>query len=286
MRIPTLLLAVAAIVLSGCIQTIATDTVGNIVDDGFVGFTEEQDLELARQALPANLKLLEVMLKNSPDNPTILRLLSQGYSSYALGFVEDQDPVRARIFYLRARDYGMRLMRRNGDLARGLDGTADDLKRALAGASADEVPGVFWTAFGWGSYIQLTLTDPDALADLPRAEAMMRFVDRMDSAYYYAGASLFLGTLYGSRSKFLGGDYDVSRAFFDRALRINRRAFLMTQVYCAKSLAVQTLDEELFDRMIAEVDSASIDLLPENRLANAIAKEKAARLKERKPELF
>jgi hypothetical protein len=114
----------------------------------------------------------------------------------------------------------------------------------------------------------------------------MRFVDEKDSSFYYGGASLFLGTLYGSRSKFLGGDYDVSRAYFERALRINRRTFLMTQVYYARSLAVQTLDEELFDRLIAEVDAASIDVLPDNRLANAIAKEKAGRLKERRPELF
>lgn len=287
MRIPSISLALGlSLLLTGCVQRIATNTVGDIVDEGFTGFTEESDLELARQALPGNLKLLEVLLKNSPDNPTLLRLLSQGYSSYALGFVEDQDPARARAFYLRARDYGERVMRQDAKLAAGLDGSLEDLKAALAGAPKDRVPGVFWTAFGLGSYIQLNLTDPDALAELPKAEAMMRFVDEKDSAFYYGGASLFLGTLYGSRSRFLGGDYDRSRAWFEKALRLNGRAFLMTQVYYAKSLAVQTLDEELFDRLIAEVDSASIDVLPENRLANAIAKEKAVRLKGRKPELF
>ncbi len=83
---------------SGCVQTIAVTTVGGIADDGFSAFTEEDDLDFAEKALPGNIKLLEVMLKNNPDNTRLLLLLSQGYSSYALGFLEDKDPDRARAF--------------------------------------------------------------------------------------------------------------------------------------------------------------------------------------------
>ena len=71
----------------------------------------------------------------------------------------------------------------------------EDLKAELAKRDKDDVPGIFWTAFGWGSYIQLSLTEPSALADLPRTEAMMDFVARVDSGFYYGGAHLFLGTL-------------------------------------------------------------------------------------------
>jgi hypothetical protein len=51
-------------------------------------------------------------------------------------------------------------------------------------------------------------------------------------------------------------------------------------------VAVQTLDEELFERLLGEVESASIDILPEMRLANAIAKQKAKILRGRKADLF
>ncbi len=110
------------VLFTGCIQTIAVSTVGGIVDDGFSALTEEGDLDFAEKALPGNIKLLEVMLKNEPENVRLLTLTSQGYSSYALGFLEDSLQDRARDFYLRGRDYGLRILRQDKNLARALDG--------------------------------------------------------------------------------------------------------------------------------------------------------------------
>jgi hypothetical protein len=286
----TLRTAAAGLFLSiltpGCIQTIATNTVGSIVYDGFPAIAEEGDLDFAGRALPGNLKLLEVMLRSNPENRQILILLSQGYSSYALGWVEDVDPVRAKEFYLRGYRYAVRVLRQDAAMAKALDGTPDDLAAELGRRGKDDVPAVFWAAFGLGGYVTLALDEPDAIADLPRAEAMMQFVAAVDSSYYYAGAHVFLGALDGTRPRMMGGNPERSRQHFETALRINGGRFLMTQVYYARSLAVQTLDEALFDRLIGEVDSASIDILPEFRLANAIAKQKARTLRERKSDLF
>ena len=276
----------ALVLFSGCVKDIAVSTVGGIVDDGFEAFTEEQDLAFAEQALPANIKLLDVMLKNDPENARLLRLGSEGYNSYALAFLEDTDPERARAFYRRGKEYGMRILRRDASWARALDGTLEDLKGRLAEADQGDVPALFWTAFGWGSEIYLSLTSPDAIADLPKAEALMDFVARTDSTYYYAGADLFLGTLYGSRPKMLGGDLEKSRRHFDRALRLNGGRFLMTYVYYARSVAVQSLDEALFDELLAKVDTASLEILPKARLANQVAKRKSELLKSRKSDLF
>ena len=286
MKITTLLLGSVAILFIGCIQHLAISTVGGIIDDGFEGFTEERDLDLAEKALPANLKLLEVMLKNDPDNVQLLLLLSEGYSSYSLGFVEDNDLVRARMFYVRARDYGLRILRQDDALAKGIDGSADDLKVALSKLDEDDVPSVFWSAFGWISYINLSRTSPDALADIPRAEAMMNFVIEKDSSFYFGGAHLILGALYGSRPRILGGDVDLSKEHFEKALRINQGKFLMAYVYYAQSYAVQMLNEALFEELLAKVEEASLEILPSFRLANAIAKKKAKLLLERKSELF
>lgn len=276
----------AAVIFSGCIQTIAVTTVSNIVHDGFSALTEESDLDFAEKALPGNIKLMEVMLKSDPDNERLLLLLSQGYSSYALAFLEDSLQDRAREFYLRGKEYGMRVLKHDTELARALDGSLDDLRAVLKRRDVSSVPGVFWTAFGWGSYITLSLGNPEAIADLGRTEAMMNFVARQDSGYYYGGSHVFLGTLYGSRPKILGGDITLARQHFESALRINGGKFLMTYVYQAKSVAVQTLDESLFDDCLRKVEEASLEILPEFRLANAIAKRKAARLMERRSELF
>lgn len=271
---------------TGCIQTIAVRSVGGIVDDGYSALTEESDLQFAEQALPGNIKLLEVMLKNDPENERLLRLCAEGYASYALGFVEDVDVERARMFYARAQEYGMRILRQDSELKKALDGSADDLRMALSRKSSSIVPAVFWTAFAMGSYLNITLTNPDAIATIPKIEAMMKFVAAKDSAFYYGGAHLFLGTLYGSRSRFLGGDPAKAKEHFETALRLNQGKFLMTHLYYARSYAVQTLDEGLFQELLNAVESTSLDVLPEFRLGNAIAKKKAKLLLARKEELF
>jgi hypothetical protein len=145
---------------------------------------------------------------------------------------------------------------------------------------------VFWTAFGWGSAISLSMADPNALADLPKAEGMMEFVARTDSAFYFGGADVFLGTLDGTRPKMFGGNTERSVQHFERALRINQGKFLMTYVYYARSVAVQTQNQGLFEGLLEKVDTASLDILPEFRLANAVAKEKAHALRARESELF
>ncbi len=270
----------------GCLQQFAVSTVGGVVHDGYSGIMEEGDLKFAGEALPANLKLLEVMLKSDPENEDILLLLSEGYSSYSLGFIEDTDVDRARAFYLRGADYGMRVLKGDEGIAAALNGPPERLRAALAEAGEDWIPAVFWTAFGLGGYVNLSLSDPDALAELPRAEVMMEFVAGMDSSFYFAGADIFLGTLLGTRPRMLGGDTERATRHFERALRINGGDFLLTHVYYARSVALQTLNESLFDELLLTVEKTSVDAVPAIRLPNAIAKEKARILRAQKSDYF
>jgi hypothetical protein len=48
---------------------------------------EESDPELAKLAIPANLKILEGLLKQDPDNTWILENLAEGFCGYAFSFI-------------------------------------------------------------------------------------------------------------------------------------------------------------------------------------------------------
>ena len=115
---------------------------------------------------------------------------------------------------------------------------------------------------------------------------MMRFVIERDSTYFHGGALFFLGTLYGSKPAILGGNLDASHDLFERSLKINHGKFLMTYLYFASSYAVQSQNRELFEQCLSTIDAASIDVLPEGRLSNAIAKKKANLLRARIDQLF
>jgi hypothetical protein len=282
-KLPLLL---AALLFQGCIQTMAIRTMGGIMDYGLEAFNEEGDLKLAETALGSNLKLVEALIKGDPENTKLLLMASQGFNAYALAFAEDDSVERARTFYLRGREYGMRVLKQNATFRDAMDKDVASFQSALRTFSQSDVPALFWTAFGWGSFINITRTDVSALADLPKVLAMMEYVRRLDSSYYFGGPYLFLGSIEGSMPKVMGGKPERAKDYFDRATEMTNGKFLLTYVYYAKTYAVQIQDQELFETLLKKVDDASIDVLPEARLSNAVAKRKAKLLRDHVHELF
>ncbi len=247
---------------------------------------EESDLALAEQAIASDLKLLEGLIKSDPKNDKFLLLACQGFGSYALGFVEDTNPDRARSFYLRGRNYGLKILNKNQDFRRAMNGSIDQLESALEKFNKKDVSALFWTANNWASWINLNFTDPQALADLPKVQSVMQRVIELDESYFYGGAHLFFGTIYAVRPPILGGNIEKARQHFDRCFEFCQEKFLLPYVYYARFYATRTLDEELFSNTLTKVLKTSDDVLPAQRLPNTIAKQKAKRLMEQIEEFF
>jgi hypothetical protein len=280
------LVIITAFFLGGCIQTIALRSMGGILDNGLASFNEESDLQLAHEALGSNLKLIEAMIKSDPENEQFLLFAAQGYNSYALAFCEDDSVDRARVFYLRAKEYGMRVLTKNKKFKEALDGDITAFREAVKTFDKDDVPAIFWTAFSWGSYVNITRTDVAGLADLSKVQALIEFVAEKNPSFYHGGAFLFLGVIEGTPPKTLGGHPDKAKEYFEKCLAINGGKFLMTQFYYARTYAVATQDQPLFESLLKQVEDASIDDVPEIRLANVIAKQKARRLLAQENDLF
>jgi hypothetical protein len=280
------LIVITAFLLEGCIQTIALRSMGGILDNGLASFNEESDLQLAHEALGSNLKLIEAMIKSDPENEQFLLFATQGYNSYALAFCEDDSVERARVFYLRAKEYGMRVLIKNKKFKEALDGDITTFREAVKTFGKNDIPSIFWTAFSWGSYVNITRTDVAGLADLSKVQALIEFVAEKDPSFYHGGAYLFLGTIEGSTPKSLGGNPDKSKEYFEKCLALNGGKFLMTQLYYARTYAVATQDQPLFESLLKQIEDASIDDVPEIRLANVIAKQKARKLLAQGSELF
>ena len=270
----------------GLLQTVAVKSTTGILDQGMAAVFEESDLQLAEQAIGSDLKLLEALHKSDPENDHLLIVLTQGYTGYALGFVEDQDPERAKVFYERARDYGLQVLRKNKKFNAAFDEDPATFIQGVDSFSDDDVPDLFWTANAWGSLINLSIADPAVIADLHKVNAMMDFVLRHDEKFYYGSAHLYFATILATTPKMLGGNPEKAKEHFEKCLAIGEGKLLLVYVYYAKSYAVQVQDKALFESLLKKVDEASIDILPEQRLVNAIAKRKAKALLARESELF
>jgi hypothetical protein len=270
----------------GLVQSVAVKSTAGIIDYGMTAIFEESDLKLAEVSIPGNLTLVEALHRADPENDKLSLMLAQGYTGYALAFVEDQDPDRAKALYERARGYGLEVLRRNKTFNADFDESPLKFKEGVNALSEDDVPIAFWTANAWGNLINLNIGDPAVVVDLHKVNALMEFVLLHDSTYYYGSTHLYFGMILATTPRVLGGNPAKAREHFESALSIGKRKFLLPFVYYAKSYAVQVQDSVLFEALLKEVDDASIDILPAQRLVNAVAKKKAKLLLDRKAELF
>ena len=130
------------------------------------------------------------------------------------------------------------------------------------------------------------LDSVEAFADIPRLEILMKKVHELNPAFHHAGPNLFLGAFYGGRSKMLGGNPEKSRHHFEKALKLTENKYLLVRLLFAKTYAVQNQDRVLFDSQLQAVLKAPPNLFPEQRLANEVARKKAAQLLGQIDELF
>jgi hypothetical protein len=271
-----------AILLSGCMgeQFLVRASVG-LASLGADAIQEEEDLALAEEATAAQLKLAEGMLKADPKNPDLLLLLAKGFGGYAFAFVEPEDPKRAASLYRRGLGYGWRLIDQNPGLASTLAGDDESaVRRALAGLSSDAAPGLFWTAYNWGGWINISRDNPAALADYWKVEAMMKRTLELDETYYDGGAHLFFIVALASRPAILGGNLPKAKEHYERIVELTEGRFLLAHVLFAANYAVQAQDQGLFVRMCKRVLEAPPTTLPRRGLLNALARQRATILLE------
>jgi hypothetical protein len=200
--------------------------------------------------------------------------------------VEDDSLERAKLFYLRAREYGFKLLRTTSAFKDSIPHREHLFVGRLDRLKKNDVPAIFWTAFSWGGWINLSKDEPQAIFDLGKVKALMNKVIELDEGFFFGSAHLFFGTLSGALPKILGGDPDNAKQHFERCLALSKDRFILAYVYLARYYAQPLLDEDLFNQYLQRVDEASLQILPENKLITAIAKEKARRLKGKKEELF
>ena len=270
--------ALCTLLLQGCsLQTFALRSIDSVFDNAVASVMAEGDLRLAEPAIAGNLKLLEGVVASDPQNLKFLLLACEGYTSYALAFADDS-PERAVMFNGRAEKYGVRALVQRGIPQKVFRSDAPSMQAALARLGREDVPLVFWTASAWANRVYLQMEDPDALADLPCINAMMEWVRDRDANYFFGGPWLYFGTYFSSIPPALGGKPERARESFERAVAASQGRFLMTYVLYARYYAVEMQDEALFQDLLNKVVDSSVDVLPEQRLANAVAKKRARQL--------
>jgi tetratricopeptide (TPR) repeat protein len=288
------------VVLGGCdVAKFTADSTVGLFTRAAPAFESYWDYDLAGEALPATIVQFEGILRVIPDNEAMLAQLSQAYIAYAYGWIEadvealefegeyDEAEVqrrRARTMYLRALDLTRHTVRlHNEGVDSAVGGTVDDLEAWLQEfVEEKDAEILLWHGYAWGSYINAAKDDMEAVADLEYAKAFVVRSIELDPDYYHAAGYTFMGVATASE---MAGNMDEAKAYFEKAMARTERRALQVQVNMARYYAVKEGDRELFDKLLAETMDAH-DPLPEARLANVMARQRAALYIDNADQLF
>jgi len=291
-------LAAAIVAGSGC--SIKKMAIGGLADSLAAGgtvFASDDDIELIRDAVPFSLKTLESLLAEVPEHPGLLLSACSGFTQYAYAFVQldaeileptdferaQEQRARARRLYLRARDYCLRRLELRHRGVR--EALLRDPAAALANATRDEVPALYWTGAAWGSAIAISLDQPEFVANLPAARALMERALALDEAWDRGAIHAAMISI-DAVPESAGGSTERARRHFARAVELSSGLAAGPYVTLAASVAVAAQDRAEFERLLEAALAIDPDRDPSTRLANLVAQKRARFLRAQVDALF
>lgn len=295
---PTALLGF--LLLPGCdTRRLTVENAARVLTVAAPALQMESDVELARAAIPGQLKTVEGLWLNLPEHRGLTALLARGFCDYAFGIVEDEAEAaeqhgdfdgaarlanRATSLYLRCMNYGLKLL--GPDWEKDLYGTLDAFEARVRTAGRHDVPGMFYTARGLAGAISLSRDDIELVAYLSRARVLFERVVELDEAFAHGQAHLALGAMHSVQGSAGGGDPARARWHFERAIALSGGRLLLAKVMMARYYARAVGDAALCRQLLVEVLRTSPAVFPEMRLANELAHLRARRYLEQSAEWF
>lgn len=248
-------------------------------------FTRDNDPEFVRQAAPSTLKMVEMMLEDSPTHPGLLMTACSGFTQYAYAFLQSDADVsdpssaaakelksRGAAMYDRARGYCLRALEvRHPGAARGLQG---DAKTVLASMSVPDVPALSWTGVSWGGGLLLTANPLVRIGELATVRALFSRALQLDETW--EGGTIHEAMIaLESLPILLGGSAARAREHFNRAVALANGESAFAYVALATGVAQPAKDRAEFERLLKTALAIDVSKRPSIRLANLIAQKRA-----------
>jgi hypothetical protein len=290
-----LLVSISLAVMACSPKPLMVSQIADLVDYGISAYERDDDWELIEKAFPANIKLLETVLANSPDDRQLLTMLSRMYASYSFGFVETRldethylvDPAvsgvtemallkdRVSRYYKRGVDYALMALEKSAPGATAAFQNVGTISPYLNRLGREDVAPLFWYGFNLGAWVNRNLDSVRAVSQAHVARKVMERVLELDPAYHHGGAHLFLLAYFGSRPPMMGGNQEKALVHYQQVKTIAGDNYLLPDLFYGRFCLHQQQDRKGFVDMMQRIVAHPAG---ENEVAlyNAIAGRRAA----------
>ena len=267
----------ACVALPGCASLVDGAT-QRFADNLGKAVLDADDPATVRDGLPAYLLLLDGLIQGDPDNIGTLLAAAKLNGAYAGNFT-GTDADRSKRMASKALDYARRgTCKASYPLCAVLDGNPDDFARVVASLGKDDLPLLYGLAAAWAGHLQAHRDDWNAVADLPKIEALLRRVVALEAGYDGGLPLVYLGVLNSLRPEAVGGQPEQGRTYFQQAIDASGGRNLYAKTLMAEFYARLVFDQALHDRLLDEVLAAD-PKAPGYTLMNTLARERAVALK-------
>jgi hypothetical protein len=271
------------LLLAGCSSFFdnkaATSTL-NILQQANVAARRLADVQLAREAAPGGVVQLAAFAAAYPKHRGFRVLHAEAVCSYSIGFVfDDWDAAsiagrdEARVIAKRLEGLLATCIDLNLELLPGAWRDTAQWKALLSSLTRAQVPYVLQIASAEAARIAL-----DPISSMQRLERTITTLSRcieVAPGARDAEGEILLGTLLAGRARFFGGP--DGEAQFAAARRLLGSGAVLVDVMYARGVAVARQDRALFTRHLDAALAADVSAWPDRRLANELARVKAAR---------
>lgn len=271
------------LLLAGCssfFENQAAKSTLKILQQSTVAARRLADVQLAREAAPGGVVQLAAFSATYPKHRGFRVLHAEATCGYALGFVFDDWEAAS----LAGREDEARAIakRVEGLLATCIElnlellpkaWRAADWKPLLPSVTREHVPALLSIASAEAARIAL-----DPIAGISRLERVLAILTRCTEVapgFRDAEGEIMLGSLLAGRARFFGGPN--GEAQFTAARRLLGPGAVLVDVMYARGVAVARQDRALFTRHLDAALAADVSAYPDRRLANELARVKAAR---------
>ena len=273
--------------LVGCSRTkLAVGAMGPILENTKLAALASNDVRTFTAGAPSNLLLMEGLIRTEPESRSLRVTASMSYFSYAFLFDDPADEGYASMLYLKGLEHGKAALLLNEKMRAAWDKPFDQFVEGTKQLTDKDLEAAVWTVANWSQFIALHLDSTQVLTQIPRVVALLERAIQIDGEYLEGLPLMIMGSLHAFRPPLMGGNPEASRKAFDAAIAVSEGKFLLASYFYAKFYCYRVQDADEFEKRLLYVLEQPDTIMPEYRLMNAMAKQRAATLLKEKNELF
>jgi hypothetical protein len=245
------LISVLSILSSGC-ASLVSNAASSFSDNLSAAVLNQDDPELVRDGMPTLLLTMDSMIEGSPDSPQLLAAGASLYASYAALFADSED--RSLKLSARARRYGLRAMCASYEPSCAWPGmNYDEFVATLDGIAPKHSDILFAYGFSSLAYLRARSSDWDTVAEFPLIQALFDHYLNISGDEVNSSVYTYMGIMHSLRPPSLGGEPELAREFFEKAIAESGGHDLSAKVEFAKGYAKLLYERELHDQLLNEV---------------------------------